>query len=231
MNIRVALIGDHSPAVVAHRGIPLALAAAAAELGMSIAPDWLHTSTLAADIAEQLGPYAAIWCVPGSPYANTDGALAAIRFARVSPRPFLGTCGGFQHALLEYANAEWGVAAPKHAELDSTAVNPVIAKLDCSLVNVSRTMRFAPGSKLALAYGRESASEEYQCSYGLNPRYAAQLDRGDLRATAWDADNEVRGVELADHPFYVATLFQPERAALRQVTPPLVKAFVRAAMG
>jgi CTP synthase (UTP-ammonia lyase) len=41
--------------------------------------------------------------------------------------------------------------------------------------------------------------------------------------------DEVRGVELADHPFFVATLFQPERSALRRITPPLVKAFVRAA--
>ena len=30
------------------------------------------------------------------------------------------------------------------------------------------------------------------------------------------------------HPFFVGTLFQPERAALRGETPPLVAAFVRA---
>jgi CTP synthase (UTP-ammonia lyase) len=32
------------------------------------------------------------------------------------------------------------------------------------------------------------------------------------------------------HPFFVGTLFQPERAALRGETPPLVRAFVRAAL-
>jgi CTP synthase (UTP-ammonia lyase) len=64
----------------------------------------------------------------------------------------------------------------------------------------------------------------------LNPRYARQLDSGKLRAVAWDANGEVRGVELVDHPFFVATLFQPERAALRDITPPLVKAFVCAAI-
>jgi CTP synthase (UTP-ammonia lyase) len=35
-------------------------------------------------------------------------------------------------------------------------------------------------------------------------------------------------VELRDHPFFIGTLFQPERAALRGETPPLVKAFVEA---
>ena len=32
-----------------------------------------------------------------------EGVLSAIRFARETGRPFLGTCGGFQHALIEYA--------------------------------------------------------------------------------------------------------------------------------
>jgi CTP synthase (UTP-ammonia lyase) len=32
-----------------------------------------------------------------------EGALLAIRHARESAIPFLGTCGGFQHAVLEYA--------------------------------------------------------------------------------------------------------------------------------
>ena len=229
MTIRIALIGDRDPDKIPHRAIPVAIEAAAADLGEPATGVWLHTSALTGDVAEQLEPYAAIWCVPGSPYANTEGALAAIRFARASPRPFLGTCGGFQHALLEYASAAWDIAAPGHAELDSAAADPVIAKLSCSLINVSQTMRLAAGSKLALAYGCENAREEYQCSYGLNPQYAGRLASGRLCAVAWNADGEVRGVELADHPFFVATLFQPERSALRQITPPVVKAFVRAA--
>jgi CTP synthase (UTP-ammonia lyase) len=47
-----------------------------------------------------------------------------------------------------------------------------------------------------------------------------------LRATAWDLDGDVRGVELESHPFFVATLFQPERAALTGRVPPLVRAFL-----
>jgi len=39
---------------------------------------------------------------------------------------------------------------------------------------------------------------------------------------------EVRGVELSGHPFFVAVLFQPERAALRGEVPPLVASFVAA---
>jgi len=40
----------------------------------------------------------------------------------------------------------------------------------------------------------------------------------------------VRALELQGHPFFVATLFQPERAALTGRLPPLVAAFASAAV-
>ena len=54
---------------------------------------------------------------------------------------------------------------------------------------------------------------------------------GPLRATAHDETGEVRAIELEGHPFFVATLFQPERAALASQVPPLVKAFLQACAG
>ena len=58
--------------------------------------------------------------------------------------------------------------------------------------------------------------------------FAERLATGPLRATAHDAPGEVRALELDGHPFFVGTLFQPERAALRGVVPPVVRAFVQA---
>src|SRR5262245_43491640 len=95
--VPVGLIGDYSPSVVAHRAIPEALRLAAGRLGHAVETTWLHTASLGEDVSDQLGHFAALWCVPGSPYANEHAALSAIRFARESGRPFLGTCGGFQH--------------------------------------------------------------------------------------------------------------------------------------
>jgi CTP synthase (UTP-ammonia lyase) len=168
-----------------------------------------------------------VWCVPASPYENTAGAIAAIRFARETRRPFLGTCGGFQHAMLEYAQAVWRIDA-MHAEVNSNAVDPVIAPLMCALVEVKGALHFEPGSRLAKIYGSPTATEEYHCSFGLNPLYAARLASGPLKVAARDEEGSVRAVELDGYPFYVGTLFQPERAALRNQLPPLVKAFVAA---
>jgi CTP synthase (UTP-ammonia lyase) len=226
--IHIALIGDYKESVTAHRAIPPALSLAAQEAQLEVTFDWLHTATLRPDIGDQLSSYSGIWCVPASPYVNTAGALAAIRFARTAPRPFLGTCGGFQHALLEYAMAEWGIIDAAHAELDPAARDPLIAPLACSLVEVSESLTLGQGTRLTRAYGRESIVEGFHCRYGLNPRYAQRLEQGPLRVAARDAAGSVRAVELATHPFFVATLFQPERAALKGIAPPIVAAFLNA---
>lgn len=80
------------------RALELARPAAAAKVTWS----WISTTTIH-DSSHDLADFAAVWVVPASPYASIDGALAAIRFARETGRPFLGTCGGFQHALIEFA--------------------------------------------------------------------------------------------------------------------------------
>jgi CTP synthase (UTP-ammonia lyase) len=224
---RIALVGDYDENAVAHRAIPMALALAVQDLRADVSWEWLPSRELQPTAGARLKPYAAVWCVPGSPYQNTEGVIEAIRVARVQKRPFLGTCGGFQHAILEYAQAVWGIDA-MHAELNPEAADPVIAPLVCSLVEVRGGLRFEPGSRLRNIYDRDSANEEYHCNYGFNPRYADRLQSGPLKVAARDEAGGVRALELDEHPFFIGTLFQPERAALRDQTPPLVRAFVQA---
>jgi len=225
--IRVAIVGDYQPSVIAHRAIPEALRRAS-DGDERFAGIWVETADLAADPAQQLASFHGLWCVPASPYVNPDGVLNALRYVRETGRPFLGTCGGFQHALLEYARAFWGIASPAHAETEPQATDPVIAPLVCSLVEKSGELRFVPESRLGALYGAAAAVEEYHCSYGLSARYRERLRTGPLRVSAVDPDGEVRAVELDGHPFYVATLFQPERSALAERDHPLIRAFVEA---
>jgi CTP synthase (UTP-ammonia lyase) len=168
--------------------------------------------------------------VPASPYRSTDGALRAIRFAREQGRPFLGTCGGFQHAVLEYARSVLGWVDAEHAETAPDAPLLVVTPLACALVEAQGAVRFRPGSLLRMAYGADEAVEGYRCRYGLNPAFRDALPAGALRVAAEDEAGDVRAVELDGHPFFVATLFQPERAALHGQVPAIVAAFVRAAV-
>ncbi|MGE0159407.1 MAG: GNAT family N-acetyltransferase [Gemmatimonadales bacterium] len=228
MTVRIALVGDYDAGAVAHRAIPVALDRAAASVGTRVVHEWVGTETVD-PVSPRLAGFDGVWCVPVSPYRSAEGALAAIRFARERRVPFLGSCAGFQHAVLESAEALWGVARPSHAELEPSADDPIVAPLVCALVEKGGRVRFAEGSRLASAYGRATADEEYHCSYGLAARCRPHLEAGPLRATAWDDDGDVRAVELDGHPFFVATLFQSERRALRDEVPPIVLAFVRAA--
>jgi CTP synthase (UTP-ammonia lyase) len=225
--IRVGLIGDYDAAVPAHQAIPPALALAAAATGITVAHEWVPTDEITTDA--RVAGYDALWCVPASPYRSTEGALRAIRFAREQVRPFLGTCGGFQHAVLEYARSVLGWADAEHAETAPDAERLVVTPLECALVEAQGSVRFRPGSRLREAYGADASVEGYRCRYGLNPAFRDALTAGPLRVAAEDEAGDVRAVELDGHPFFVATLFQPERAALRGELPPIVAALVRAA--
>lgn len=227
--ITIGLIGDHDAAVAAHRAIPLALRRAGQQVGQEVQWQWVPTPEITA--SQRVADFHGIWCVPGSPYRHMDGALLAIRHAREMRLPFLGSCGGFQHAVIEYARNVLGWSDAEHAETAPAATRQVIAPLSCALVGATDLVRLFPGSRIAAAYGARTTTEGYRCSYGLNEGFRAALLAGPLRVTADDAQGDVRAVELGDHPFFIATLFQPELAALQGVTPPVVTAFVRACAG
>ena len=63
--LRIALVGDYNPDVIAHRAIPLAIDDAAAVLDLIADYDWLATTELTSP--EDLVGYDAIWLVPASP--------------------------------------------------------------------------------------------------------------------------------------------------------------------
>lgn len=225
-NITVGLIGDYCQSVPAHQAIPHALKLAADALHMEVGFEWVPTDEVTA--ISRISRFDGLWCVPASPYRSMDGALLAIRHARESNLPFLGTCGGFQHAVIEYARNVLGWADAEHAETAPSAARAVISALQCALIEATVPVRLFPGTRIASAYGVNETIEGYRCSYGLNPEFQAELVAGPLRAAADDETGEVRAVELGGHSFFVATLFQPERAALKGQLSPLVVSFVSA---
>jgi CTP synthase (UTP-ammonia lyase) len=229
-SIRIGLIGDFSPHVRAHYAIPRAIELVLPSLACQAEASWLSTPFLAEeDTKETLAGFDALWCVPGSPYQSMEGALWAIRFARERGVPFLGTCGGFQHALIEYARNVLGLKDADHAESNPSASLPLIAPLSCSLVGVKGTIRFLPGSRIAAIYGKTETVEEYHCNYGLRADYQSLLEHGALRITGFDSEGGARVFELANHPFFLGTLFQPELSALNGSAHPLISAFLEAA--
>lgn len=172
--------------------------------------------------------FSGIWCVPASPYRNTDGALWGIQFARTCGVPFLGTCGGYQHALLEYARNVLGLKEADHAEINAQASLPLLSRMQCALVEKSQKVRVISSGRFREIYGADSGLEGYHCSYGLNPAFERLFKGSELDVVARSEDGEARAVMLRGHPFFVGTHFQPERAALMGSLHPLVQAFFKA---
>ncbi|SDB60992.1 Glutamine amidotransferase class-I [Pseudomonas sp. NFACC23-1] len=224
--LHIALIGDHDPQITAHRAIPIALELITRQTGQDIHFQWLATDSIADN--RVLNDFNGVWCVPGSPYRSEDGAVQAIRFAREQRRPFLGTCGGFQHAVLEYARNVMGWADAAHGETDPEAERALLTPLSCALIETIDSLQLDADSLIAKAYGRQMVFEGYHCRFGVNPNFEEDLLNQRLHPVARDSAGGLRAVELQDHPFFVATLFQPERAALEGRVPPLVSAFVEA---
>jgi CTP synthase (UTP-ammonia lyase) len=204
---RVALVGDRSANVRAHARIPGLIDALLQREGIALDPYWIATPE-AEDC--DLSGFDAIWLAPGSPYASADGAISAARTAREQRIPFLGTCGGFQHALLEYARDVCGLRNVQNAETIPQADDLLIVPLECSLVGHEEAVMIAPGTLAARIIGPGRRTERYHCAYGLNAEYLDALIHGGLRFSGFDDDGHVRVFELPGHPFFVGTLFQPE---------------------
>jgi CTP synthase (UTP-ammonia lyase) len=225
MKAQIGIVGDFDPQKPIHLATSEAIQHAAQSLNESSEFEWLPT-----DAAEQanLSAYHGFWMAPGSPYRSLSGALRTIRYAREEKVPLLGTCGGFQHVILEFARNVLGIADAAHAESDPYASRLVISKLACSLVGRSLPIKLSEGSLVASLYGTTLVVEQYYCNFGVNPDYVSELASRDLRIVGSDEEGEIRVVELKDHPFFVGTLFVPQMRSRPRKPHPLVRGFLAA---
>jgi CTP synthase (UTP-ammonia lyase) len=224
---RIALVGDRSPAVRAHVRIPGILRGLEASGEAPLEACWLHSTAIREP--DDVAGFDGVWAMPGSPYESAEGVLAAVLGARELRIPFLGTCGGFQHALLELARDVCGLRGVEHAETAPDAPELLIVPLACSLAGAEGDVEVAAGTRAAEAIGEGRRRERYLCSYGLHPAYLATLERHGLVVSGRDGEGEVRVVELPEHPFFLATLYQPELSSDEHVVHPLLRAFAAAA--
>jgi CTP synthase (UTP-ammonia lyase) len=220
--MKIALVGDRSPSVRSHARIPLIIEALRERDGIALDPYWIPTTD-----ARDLESFDGIWIVPGSPYLSEEGAVNAARTAREHGIPLLGTCGGFQHILLEYARGVCGLDVA-HAENDPDAAELLLMPLECSLAGHEGLVRLAPGSLIEQIVGAPTTMEAYSCSYGLNDAYKQRLAEHGLVFSGHADDGLVRVAELPGHPFFLATLFQPELWGDGSRPHPVISAFASA---
>lgn len=221
---RIALVADRSPHVRSHQRVPILLDSLRERDQLDLDVYWIPTTEVGA-----LSGFDGIWLLPGSPYQSESGAIAAVQAARESGTPFLGTCGGFQHAMLEFARNVCGAAGVQHGESNPAAEDQLIVALECSLDGHEGPVQVSPGTLAAELLGVERSVERYHCSYGLDSSRLDLLREYGLVFSGFDDSGDVRIAELPSHPFFLATLFQPELAGDGSRPHPVIRGFARAA--
>ena len=175
---KLALVGDRSPSVRAHGRIPLLIDALRRRDGLVLDPYWIPSTE-----AEDLTGFDGIWVVPGSPYADPEKVVDAVRTAREHEIPFLGTCGGFQHAILELARDLAGIEDADHAEYGATRRRTSSSSWSARWSATRARSATRPGTLIARIAGVDRSLERYHCAYGIaTPVHrAARAGRRDLR--------------------------------------------------
>jgi CTP synthase (UTP-ammonia lyase) len=212
--------------VQAHAKIPVLLDALTSGTDEPIEMYWLHSTSIHSPA--DLKGFDGIWVIPGSPYERRDGVLAAITAARTRRIPLLGTCGGFQHLLLEFARNVCELPGAENAEEHSEAEEQLIVPLECSLLGEEATVIIGAGTTAAAAMGAGSSTERFFCRFGLNVDYLETLQRRGLVISGWDDLGDARVAELPTHPFYLGSLFQPELSSDPTWVHPLIVSFAAA---
>jgi CTP synthase (UTP-ammonia lyase) len=95
------------------------------------------------------------------------------------------------------------------------------------LAGLSEVLKIMPDSLLYRLVGQPVLIAKYFCSYGVNEKYLKVLQDNGLIFTAESEEGDKRALEIADHPFYMGTLFQPALSTTPEQPDPLIEGFIR----
>lgn len=226
--MKIAIIGEFDENFRPHIATNESIQHTQKSLNIELQAEWVSTELLETNLEEILSKYQGFWIAPGSPYKSMKGCIDLIKYTRTANIPTLGTCGGFQHMVIEFARNVLNVKDAGHAEYDPYSSKLVVDHLSCDLkgeplqINIIDTT-----SKVHSIYGTNKIREKYYCNFGLNPEYQYDFDKNGLRIVGSDEHKEVRILELTHHPFFIATLFVPQDNSSFDKPHKLVLEFIR----
>jgi CTP synthase (UTP-ammonia lyase) len=227
--IKLGIMGDFVASNATHIANNEAFDHAAKQFDKPFQYEWVDTERIEPEFETIIRSYQGLLIAPGSPYKSMSGVLKIIEYARTHNIPTLGTCGGFQHMIIEFARNVIGIQDADHAESNPYASRLVINPLTCSLKGQSLDIEIIKKDSLVYSiFKTNTITENYYCNFGLNPQYQEQIHKTGFNMVASDVHKEARIMELKDHPFFVATLFVPQVNSSYEKPHPLLIALLNA---
>ena len=205
--------------------------------------DWIDSAEFENDPKKlsSLKQYAGIIIPGGFGERGIEGKLKAIQYVRENKIPYLGLCYGMQLAVVEFARNVAKIKNAHTTEIDAKTENPVITTMEGQDINIQEgvmggTMRLgeyscdiASKTLTRKLYNSSQIVERHRHRYEVNNQYREQLEQAGLIIAGINADNNlVEIIELASHPFFIATQFHPELISHPLNPHPLFKGFIKA---
>ena len=240
-SVEVALVGKYTELPDAYKSINESFIHAGAINHCKVKVTYVPAEQVTNEnAAEKLAGMSGIFVAPGSGVRGFEGKVAAVKYARENNIPFFGVGLGMQASIIEFARNVLGMADAHSRELDPQTKYPVIDLMEeqKKVTEKGGTMRLGgypcalkAGSKAAAAYGTDSVVERHRHRYEFNGAYLQQFEAAGMIATGTNPETGlVEVLEVKNHPWFVAVLYNPEYKSTVSTPAPLFVAFVAAAL-
>ncbi len=204
---------------------------------------WINSEALeqmGEGYTEVLEDVAGIVVPGGFGHRGIEGKIKAASFARRKNIPYLGLCLGMQVAVIEFARNVLGLTDANSTEFEQQTTNPVIDLMltQRQIADKGGTMRLGnwvccltAGTQAYQAYGEPIVFERHRHRYEFNNEYRKRMESHGLIVSGRSADNSlVEVIELANHPWFVASQFHPEFKSRPTHPHPLFRDFIGASI-
>jgi CTP synthase len=239
--VEIALVGKYVKLHDAYLSVHEALKHSGVHHGCRVRVRWFDAENVTLEEAtRQLDTADGVLVPGGFGSRGWEGKVLACRVARERGIPYLGICLGMHVAVSEFARHVVGLDGANSTEMDPETPYPVIDLLpeQKEVEDLGGTMRLgaqavelADDSRAAEIYGDAVVFERHRHRYEVNNAYRpALVDAGLTVSGTFQEGRLVEIVELADHPWFVASQFHPEFKSRPTRPAPLFREFVGAAL-
>ena len=239
--VTIAMVGKYVSLPDAYLSVVEALTHGGIHHNVDVDIRWVSADDLSTPAAAEraLAGVHGILVPGGFGIRGVEGKINAARHARERHVPYLGICLGLQTAVIEFARHVLGLADAHSSEFAPGTPDPVVDLMhdQRDVTDLGGTMRLgvypckvADGTNAARAYQEPVVYERHRHRWEVNNRYRAQLAEAGMVFSGLSPDDRlVEMIELADHPWFVATQAHPEFRSRPNRPQPLFRDFVGAA--
>jgi CTP synthase len=239
--VTVALVGKYVQLPDAYLSVSESLRHAGFHHDVAVDIRWVSSERLDQGDTSSLRGVAGIVVPGGFGHRGIEGKIAASRYARANHIPYLGLCLGMQCSVIDFAREVLDAPDANSTEFAAFTSTPVIDLMpeQRDVAGLGGTMRrglypckLVPGSLAQRAYGEQVVYERHRHRFEFNNEYRELLEEAGMVFSGLSPNGRlVEIIELANHPWFVASQFHPEFRSRPQRAHPLFRDFLAAAIG